>query len=86
MSIKKHINKRVDDFDNQFKNLILEEKLDISSLEDLIMANLENYRDLLNTHVEELLSNNIDEKKLISKKNKNGIIKDSHYQTKENEN
>lgn len=72
MGIKKHMNQRIDDFDNQFKNLISEEKLDISSLENLIVDNLENYRNLLNNHVEELLSNNIDEKKLISKKNKNG--------------
>lgn len=56
------MNQRINDFDNQFKNLISEEKLDISSLENLIVDNLENYRNLFNSHVEELLSNNIDKK------------------------
>lgn len=46
--------------------------MNISSIEDLMIQNIDNYKQRLKCHIEELLSNENDEQELISKKNKNG--------------
>jgi hypothetical protein len=62
--------------DNKFKSLVKNEKLNIDSIEDLMLDNIENYKNRLKNHIEELLSNEVNEKELINKKNKNGKTKD----------
>ena len=56
------------DFDNEFKKLVKHDKMPISSIEDLMLDNIENYKNELLAHIEELLLENIDETDLISKK------------------
>ncbi len=64
--------------DVEFKDLVSKERLNINSLEDLMLDNIEEHKAKLKVHIEELLLNEINEKKLISKKNKNGKKKDTN--------
>ncbi len=72
-------------FENGFKKLAKQDKTPISSIEDLMLKSIENYKNELLTHVEELLLKNIDEKDLISKKKISGIIKDLDLKISEKE-
>ena len=69
-------NNEFKNLDNDFKKLSKNEKMDISIIEDLMLDNIENYKTRLKVHIEELLSEQINEKDLIVKKNKNGKKKD----------
>ncbi len=40
------------DFDSEFKKLTKQDKLPISSIEDLMLKNIENYKKELLTHIE----------------------------------
>ena len=60
------------DFTSKFDILVKEDKLNINTIEDLMIENIENYKKELNNHVEDLLKNHVNEKELIIKKNKNG--------------
>lgn len=62
--------------DVKFKGLVSTEKLNINTLEDLMLDNMEEHRIKLNNHIEELILDEIDEKTLIAKKNKNGKKRD----------
>ncbi len=64
------------EFDNEFKKLTKQDKLPISSIEDLMLKNIENYKNELLAHTEELLLKNINEADLISKKKISGVIKE----------
>ncbi len=71
---EKYLDKLTMDFDN----LVSEEKMNINSLEDIMIDNVNEYKKELKLHVEELLKSHINEKELISKKNKNGKKKDTN--------
>ncbi len=71
---EKYLDKLTMDFDN----LVSEEKMNINSLEDIMVDNVNEYKKELKLHVEELLKSHINEKELISKKNKNGKKKDTN--------
>ena len=64
------------EYKNKFKNMVKENKASISNIEELMISNIEEYRKELLTCTEELLIKYIDEKKLVSKKNLNGITKE----------
>ena len=68
--MKKYI--EFDDLTKQFDKLAKEEKLNIDSIEELMVKDIEEYKELQKEHIEKLLQNNINEKELITKKNKNG--------------
>ena len=70
------------DIDNKFTTYVNEGKLNISTIEDIMLEDLENYKEELITHVEELLLNKIDEKDLISKKKIIGMIKELRLRIK----
>lgn len=76
MNTKETINKKIEELDTKFDNLLTNGNFNINNLEnnleDIMLENLEEYKNILNNHVEDLLSNKIDEKELIIKKNKNG--------------
>lgn len=76
MDTKKKLKVEIDELDNDFDNLIKDNKLDINSIEDLSLKTLENVNSIINAHIEELLSKKLNEKELISKKKKNGKKKD----------
>lgn len=68
--------KHIEEFTNQFDKLVADQKLNINSFEKLMSDNIENYKNDLQNHAEKMLSNRINEKELITKKNKNGKKKD----------
>ncbi len=72
-------------FDNEFKKLAKQDKMPISSIEDLMLKNIENYKNELLAHTEELLLKNIDESDLITKKKITGIIKELDLKISEKE-
>ena len=72
ISNDKHIN----EFTKEFDELVSQDKLNINSLEDIMINSITNYEKELRIQVEELLKNHINEKELINKKNKNGKKKD----------
>lgn len=74
------------ELDKRFKKLVKEDKLDIGSLEDLMLKNLEDYKKAMKVHIEELLSKEVNEEELIAKKNKNGRTKDLISEIKEEKN
>lgn len=76
----------INKIDNDFDNLVKNDELNISNIEDIIVKNLNNYKFLLHKHVEELMQNKVEEEKLIVKKNENGKTKDINYETKEKKN
>ncbi len=71
---EKYLDKLTEDFDY----LVSKEKMNINSLEDIMVSNINEYERELRLHVEELLKSHINEKDLISKKNKNGKKKDTN--------
>ena len=75
--------KIISDLDKDFINLEKTGKLDIFSIEDLMIKNVEEYKELIHHHLEELLQREVDENRLIIKKNKNGKITDIISVTKE---
>lgn len=86
MDTKKKLNEKIDELDNEFDNLKNNNQLDINSIEDLALKIVENVNIIINNHIEELLSEKLDEKELINKKNKNGKNKDINKKTLEKEN
>lgn len=64
------------DLDKIFDDLVSKDKLNINTIEEIMLKDIENYKKELISHIEELLVTKIDEKKLITKKKKNGIKKD----------
>lgn len=72
--------------DSEIMKLDNEENLDIFSIENLLVENIENYKKELHQHIEKLLQNKINENRIIIKKNKNGKIADIIYVTKEKKN
>ncbi len=69
----KYLNKFTKDFDD----LVSKDKMNIDSLEDIMVSSVNEYKKELKLHVEELLKYHLNEKELISKKNRNGKKKDS---------
>ena len=69
--------------DEKFVNLILENALDINTIEELALSSINEYKQYVHQHIEELLQKMVDENKLIVKKNKNGKIVDIISVTKE---
>lgn len=57
-----------DEYKNKFKKLVKENKANISNIEELMITNIEEYKQELLDCTEDLLIKLIDEKKLISKK------------------
>lgn len=72
MDTQKIIQEKITELDNNFDKLILTNKLNINSIEDIAMKNIEDYKQIINTHIEDLIFNKINEKELIVKKNENG--------------
>ncbi len=67
------MNKRIDteDLDKKFEELLSEDKMNIDSIENLLINEVEAYKNELKSHIEELLTNKLKEKELINKKRRN---------------
>ena len=72
MDTKKIIQEKITELDNDFDKLVLTNKLNINSIEDINMKNIEDYKQIINIHIEDLILKKINEKELIAKKNENG--------------
>ena len=68
--------------ESKFITYVNEGKLNISTIEDIMLEDLENYKEKLISHIEELLLKTIDEKDLISKKKITGMIKELRLRIK----
>ena len=68
--------------ENKFTTYVNEGKLNISTIEDIMLEDLENYKEELIRQTEELLLKTIDEKDLISKKKITGMIKELRLRIK----
>lgn len=76
MNTKKEIEKRINEIDEKFDRLVSSNSLDIKSIEDMALQGIEECSKIINNHIENLVMEKIDEKDLVSKKNKNGEKKD----------
>ena len=76
MNTKKKLNDKIDELDNGFDNLRNNNELDINSIEDLALKTVDDVNNIINNHIEVLVSEKLDEKELITKKNKIGKKKD----------
>lgn len=72
MDTKKLIQEKITELDNNFDKLILTNKLNINSIKDITMKNIGDYKQIINTHIEDLILKKINEKELVVKKNNNG--------------
>ena len=70
--------KNINNLDTSFNRLISNDSLDINSIEELAMNSIDDCKSIINNHIEELISKNINEQELIIKKNENGKKKDSN--------
>lgn len=78
MDINETNKKNIETMTIKFDNMVSNGTLDISNIEDLLINNIEDYKVNINKYMEQLISSHIDEKVLISKKNKNGKKEDSN--------
>lgn len=76
----------ISELDKKIINLTKRDSIDISDIEDLLINNIEEYKVELHHHVEKLLSEQVNENKIIVKKNENGKITDIGFVTKEKKN
>ncbi len=72
--------------DKEIVNLDNDGNLDIFSIENLLVQNIESYKRELHKHIEDVLQNKVNENNIIIKKNRNGEIVDIIYETKEKKN
>lgn len=70
------MNNNFNSLDKDFSELKNNDKLNIFSIEDMLIKNIDEYKKELHHHIEELLQEQVDENKIIIKKNKNGKIVD----------
>ena len=83
MDTRKIIQEKITELDNDFDKLVLTNKLNINSIEDIAMKNIEDYKQIINIHIEDLIFKKINEKELIAKKNENGKNQDMNQKIKE---
>ena len=69
MKTIEQLEKNINNLDSSFNQLIFNDSLNINSIEELAMNSLDNCKTIINNHIEELISKNINEKELITKKN-----------------
>lgn len=76
--VNKYMKQKNDEehFEEEFIKLVSENKLSINSIEELMLEEIKRYKNKLEMQLEELLKSQINEKELITKKNKNGKKKD----------
>lgn len=80
------MNDNFNSLDKDFSELKNNDKLNIFSIEDMLIKNINEYKKELHHHIEELLQEQVDENKIIVKKNKNGKIVDIISVIKEEKN
>ena len=61
---------KIINLDEKFSDLIQDNALDINTIEDLAISSINEYKQYVHQHIEELLQTMVDEHKLIVKKTK----------------
>ena len=69
---------QLEKYDKEFDKLVTKNEMNINNLENLMLETVDNFKSTLIKHTEELLTQKINEKELISKKNKNGNKEDTN--------
>ena len=59
---------KIINLDEKFSDLIQDNALDINTIEDLAISSINEYKQYVHQHIEELLQTMVDENKLIVKK------------------
>ncbi len=72
MDAKKLVQEKITELDNNFDRLILNNELNINTIEDITMNSINDCKQIISTHIEELILQKTKETELINKKNKNG--------------
>ena len=67
MEIEEKIKNEIKDYNEKFNELVNDNKLNISTIEDLLLDNYKLHQKNMNQYTEELLSQKIEEKKLVKK-------------------
>ena len=86
METNKLIEEKIKELDDNFDMLISSNSLTMDKIEDIAINNIDAYKQIINNHIENLIFHKVDEKELISKKNKNGKNLDINLKTKEGKN
>lgn len=86
METNKLIEEKIKELDDNFDMLISSNNLTMDKIEDIAINNIDAYKQIINNHIENLIFHKVDEKELISKKNKNGKNLDINLKTKEGKN
>lgn len=68
MNINEANRKNIEKMTTEFDNMVSKGTLNISNIENLLIDNIEDYKNNINNYMEELISSHINEKELISKK------------------
>ena len=69
---------QIEKYDKEFDDLVTKNEMNINNLENLMLETVDHFKSTLIKHTEELLVQKINEKELISKKNKNGNKEDTN--------
>ena len=72
MNAKQEIENKLEEFNSNFENLISNDNLNLSEIENITLDNFKNYKNIMGHHIEGLLSTKVNEKELVAKKNMNG--------------
>lgn len=86
METNKLIEEKIKELDDNFDMLISSNSLTMDKIEDIAINNIDAYKQIINNHIENLIFHKVDEKELISKKNKNGKNLNINLKTKEGKN
>ena len=76
MEIEEKIKNEINVYKEKFNELVNDNKLNISTIEDLLLGNYKLHQKNMNQYTVELLSKKINEKQFINKKNKTGTRTD----------
>lgn len=76
MNAKTELNNKIDKLNENFDRLISDNELNINSIENLAIGSVNDIKNIINAHLKELIDKRVNEKELITKKNKSGKKED----------
>ena len=74
MDTKKLVYEKITELEDSVEKLIDDNQLNIDSIESIAINSINEYKEIVNNCLEEIIYKKIDEKELITKKNKSGEI------------
>lgn len=74
MDTKKLVYEKITELEDSVEKLIDDNQLNIDSIESIAINSINEYKEIVNNCLEEIIYKKINEKELITKKNKSGEI------------